>query len=98
MIKTVKWKKGNGYITITYSGLKDDIVVIESDANTLFEDREQTITFSTLSLDISKTVKVTQKGIIVDGGDSSGNRTIIVDVGVASTVLWTDSIDSGGAF
>lgn len=28
----------------------------------------------------------------------SGNRTIIVDGGVASTVLWTDSIDSGGAF
>jgi hypothetical protein len=98
VIKTVKWKKGNGYITITYSGLKDDIVVIESDANTLFEDREQTITFSTLSLDISKTVKVTQKGIIVDGGDSSGNRTIIVDGGVFSPVKITNLEEFNNVF
>lgn len=60
--KSIAWTTGTGNITLSYSGQGNDIVTIASDANDLYYDRSQTITFSTTdgSL-ISKSVTVVQK-------------------------------------
>lgn len=60
--KNIAWNTGTGSITLTYSGQGDDTVVVSSSANNLYQDRSQTVTFSTTDgSSISRQVTVTQK-------------------------------------
>lgn len=61
--QSIAWTTGNGNITLSYSsGQGSETVTVTSDANNLYVDRSQTLTFSTtLGAEISRTVTVTQK-------------------------------------
>lgn len=60
--KSIAWTTGTGNITLTYSGQGNDTVLVESDPNNLYQDRSQTITFSTTDGSaISRQVTVVQK-------------------------------------
>lgn len=61
--KNIAWNTGTGNITLTYSGQGNDTVVVSSDANNLYQDRSQTIEFSTTagSPAITRQVTVVQK-------------------------------------
>lgn len=60
--KSIAWQKGTGNITLTYSGQGNDTVSVSSDPNDVYEDRSQTITFSTTagSPTITRQVTVNQ--------------------------------------
>ena len=62
--KTIAWSKGGGYITLTYTGTGNNSVSVKSDANGLFEDREQTVRLVTTNGSPQKAVNllVRQKG------------------------------------
>lgn len=60
--KSIAWNTGTGNITLTYTGQGNDTVLVESDPNNLYQDRSQTITFSTTDGSaISRQVTVVQK-------------------------------------
>ena len=60
--KSIAWQTGTGNITLTYSGQGNDTVSVSSDPNDVYEDRSQTITFSTTvgSPTITRQVTVNQ--------------------------------------
>lgn len=58
--KNIAWSKGTGNITLSYTGQGNDIVIVTSDPNDVYEDRSQTITFSSTSYLLSTQVTVTQ--------------------------------------
>lgn len=62
--KTIAWKSGGGYITLTYTGIGNAPISVKSDANELFEDREQTVQIVTAEGTPQKTVNllIRQKG------------------------------------
>lgn len=62
--KTIAWNSGSGYITITYTGTGNESISVSSDANNLFEDRQQSVQFSTTNGSPQKAVSllVKQKG------------------------------------
>ncbi len=62
--KTVAWKSGGGYITLTYTGIGYAPISVKSDANELFEDREQTVQIVTAEGTPQKAVNllIRQKG------------------------------------
>lgn len=62
--KTVAWKSGGGYITLTYTGIGNAPISVKSDANELFEDREQTVQIVTAEGTPQKAVNllIRQKG------------------------------------
>ena len=45
--KTIAWSTGTGSITLSYSGQGNDTVLVSSDPNNLYQDRSQTLTFTT---------------------------------------------------
>ena len=60
--KSIAWNTGTGNITLIYTGQGNDTVLVESDPNNLYQDRSQTITFSTTDGSaISRQVTVVQK-------------------------------------
>ncbi len=61
--KQIAWAVGSGNITLTYTGEGDGSVVIMSDANNLYEDREQTVTISSTkgSPSVSRSLVIRQK-------------------------------------
>lgn len=62
--KTIAWKSGGGYITLTYTGVGNGPISVQSDANELFEDRQQTVQIVTTDGSTEKAVSllVKQKG------------------------------------
>lgn len=62
--KTIAWKSGGGYITLTYTGIGNAPISVKSDANELFEDREQTVQIVTAEGTPQKAVNllIRQKG------------------------------------
>lgn len=62
--KTIAWNSGSGYITLTYTGIGNAPISVSSDANDLFEDRQQTIQIATTKGSPQKAVSllVKQKG------------------------------------
>lgn len=62
--KTIAWKSGGGYITLTYTGVGNAPISVTSDANELFEDREQTVQIVTTEGTPQKAISllVKQKG------------------------------------
>lgn len=72
MAKTsqIAWAVGSGNITLTYTGAGDGSAVITSDANDLYEDREQTILLRTTSgePEDSESVLVRQGGKTIPVG------------------------------
>lgn len=63
-IKTVAWQKGDGYITLTYTGMGNAPISVTSDANELYEDREQTVQIVTTNGSPQRAVNllIKQKG------------------------------------
>lgn len=61
--KQIAWAVGSGKITLTYTGEGDGSVVITSDVNDLYEDREQTVTISSTkgSPSVSRSLVIRQK-------------------------------------
>ena len=62
--KTIAWETGGGYITLTYTGTGDGPVSVQSDANELYEERQQTVRIVTTAGSPEKAVEllVKQKG------------------------------------
>lgn len=62
--KTIAWDSGSGYITLTYTGIGNAPISVSSDANDLFEDRQQTVQIATTNGSPQKAVNllVKQKG------------------------------------
>lgn len=62
--KTIAWNSGSGYITLTYTGIGNAPISVSSDANDLFEDRQQTVQIATTKGSPQKAVSllVKQKG------------------------------------
>ena len=62
--KTIAWESGGGYITLTYTGVGNAPISVTSDANDLFEDREQTVQIVTTEGTPQKAVNllIKQKG------------------------------------
>lgn len=62
--KTIAWNSGSGYITLTYTGIGNAPISVSSDANDLFEDRQQTVQIATTNGSPQKAVSllVKQKG------------------------------------
>lgn len=62
--KTIAWNSGSGYITLTYTGVGNAPISVSSDANDLFEDRQQTVQIATTKGSPQKAVSllVKQKG------------------------------------
>ena len=62
--KTIAWNSGSGYITLTYTGTGNAPISVSSDANDLFEDRQQTVQITTTKGSPQKAVSllVKQKG------------------------------------
>lgn len=62
--KTIAWESGGGYITLTYTGVGNTPISVTSDANDLFEDREQTVQIVTTEGSSQKAVNllIKQKG------------------------------------
>lgn len=48
IVKTIAWNKGSGNITLRYEGSGTSDITIESDANDLTEEREQTVVISSV--------------------------------------------------
>ena len=61
---TIAWETGSGYITLTYTGIGNAPISVSSDANDLFEDRQQTVQIATTKGSPQKAVSllVKQKG------------------------------------
>ena len=61
---TIAWETGSGYITLTYTGIGNAPISVSSDANDLFEDRQQTVQITTTKGSPQKAVNllVKQKG------------------------------------
>jgi len=65
MTKTIPWNDGTSdVITVTYSGIGSEDVVVSSDYNYSSSERSKTITFETLSGSITADLVITQKGDI----------------------------------
>lgn len=62
--KTIAWEKGGGYITLTYTGTGNAPISVQSDANELYEPREQSVQIVTTKGSPQKSVSllVRQKG------------------------------------
>lgn len=62
--KTIAWETGGGYITLTYTGTGEGPVSVRSDANELYEERQQTVRIVTTAGSPEKAVEllVKQKG------------------------------------
>ncbi len=62
--KTIAWESGGGYITLTYTGVGNGPISVQSDTNELFEDRQQTVQIVTTDGSPQKAVNllVKQKG------------------------------------
>lgn len=62
--KTIAWDSGSGYITLTYTGIGNAPISVQSDTNELFEDRQQTVQIVTTDGSPQKAVNllVKQKG------------------------------------
>lgn len=62
--KTIEWNSGSGYITLTYTGTGNAPISVSSDANDLFEDRQQIVQIATTKGSPQKSVSllVKQKG------------------------------------
>lgn len=62
--KTIAWEKGGGYITLTYTGTGNAPISVQSDANELYESREQRVQLVTTKGSPQKAVSmlVRQKG------------------------------------
>lgn len=62
--KTIAWEKGGGYITLTYTGTGNAPISVQSDANELYEPREQSVQIVTSKGSPQKAVSllVRQKG------------------------------------
>ena len=62
--KTIAWEKGDGYITLTYTGTGNAPISVQSDANELYESREQRVQLVTTKGSPQKAVSllVRQKG------------------------------------
>lgn len=62
--KTIAWKTGGGYITLTYSGTGNSSVSVTSDANDSFDAREQSVRIATTAGSPSKAIDllIRQKG------------------------------------
>lgn len=62
--KTIAWEKGGGYITLTYTGTGNTPISVQSDANELYEPREQNVQIVTTKGSPQKAVSlmVRQKG------------------------------------
>lgn len=62
--KTIAWTSGSGYITLTYTGIGNSSISVKSDANDLFEDRQQNVQIVTTNGSPQKAVSllVKQKG------------------------------------
>lgn len=59
--KSIAWTTGTGNITLSYTGQGNDTVLVQSDPNDVYENRSQTVTFSTTAGSaISRQVTVTQ--------------------------------------
>lgn len=76
--KSIAWQKGTGNITLTYTGQGDDTVTVTSSPNDVYEDRSQTVTFSTTagSPTVTRQVTVTQGMREPNLIDSDGNWLI----------------------
>ena len=63
-VKTVAWQKGDGYITLTYTGMGNAPISVTSDSNKLYEDREQTVQIVTTNGSPQRAVNllIKQKG------------------------------------
>lgn len=59
---TIAWTTGTGNITLDYSGVGSETVVVSSDPNNLSQDRLQVLTIKTTDNSVTKTVTITQKG------------------------------------
>ncbi len=62
--KTIAWEKGGGYITLTYTGTGNASISVQSDANELYEPREQNVQIATTKGSPQKAISliVRQKG------------------------------------
>lgn len=62
--KTIAWESGGGYITLTYTGVGNGPISVQSDTNELFEDRQQTVQIVTTDGSPQKAVNllIKQKG------------------------------------
>lgn len=76
--KSIAWQKGTGNITLTYTGQGNDTVTVTSSPNDVYEDRSQTVTFSTTagSPTVTRQVTVTQGMREPNLIDSDGNWLI----------------------
>ena len=70
--KTIAWESGSGYITLTYTGVGNAHISVESDANDLFEDRQQTVQIVTTEGSPQKAVEllIKQKAKSYDVGQT----------------------------
>lgn len=59
--KTIAWESGGGYITITYTGTGNGPVSVQSDANKMFEERQQIVQFVTTEGSPEKAVSLLVK-------------------------------------
>lgn len=80
MGKTIAWTSGSGYITLTYTGVGNSSISVKSDANDLFEDRQQSVQIVTTNGSPQKAVSllIKQKGKTYPAGtvfnyDYTGN-------------------------
>lgn len=62
--KTIAWETGSGYITLTYTGIGNSSISVESDTNDSFEDRQQSVQITTTNGSPQKAVSllIKQKG------------------------------------
>lgn len=60
--KTIAWEKGDGYITLTYTGTGNAPISVQSDANELYESREQRVQLVTTKGSPQKAVSYVSSG------------------------------------
>lgn len=75
MEKTIDWKNGDGFITITYNGSGTEVISITSTVNNTGGGRSQEIDINTTyPYDVNKRILIYQEGYgSIDGGIASTN-------------------------
>lgn len=89
IVKTIAWNKGSGNITLRYEGSGTSDITIESDANDLTEEREQTVVISSVEFpSLSVNLLVRQE---------AGEINVPIYNWEAHSGTWTESSNSSAA-
>ena len=58
--KKIAWNTGTGFITLNYTGQRNGTILVSSDPNNLYVERQQNVTVRTTNSAVSRTIKIKQ--------------------------------------